>query len=77
MNDATKDLLHKMARHLNLISWHVKELRPSPTAIEEIEGGMYAIQRALEKLDESRCMVCGGTDDEHIANYYCPTFRAQ
>lgn len=26
--------------------------------------------------DDAKCLDCGGVDDDHIANYYCPTFRA-
>lgn len=39
----------------------------------------YAVGRHVATLRSEWCPVCldcGGTDDDHIANYYCPTFRA-
>lgn len=29
----------------------------------------------VDQLREKPCLNCGGTDDDHISNYYCPAYR--
>lgn len=29
----------------------------------------------IRNRKKARCADCGGTDDDHIANYYCPEYR--
>lgn len=42
-----------------------------------IDKSGITIRERAARLLGGQCAACGGVPDDHIANYYCPEFRAQ
>ena len=42
--------LHAMVRHLELLGWHVKQLRDDSGVTMEIDGGIAVIKQELDEL---------------------------
>jgi len=50
--DSIHHTLHAMVRHLELLGWHIKQLRDDDGVNTEIDGGIDAIKDALSDLGD-------------------------
>jgi len=71
--DNLQHALGAIVRHLDLLGWHVKQLREtgSGTVAEEVDGGLAAVKEAVAELGDDNAdgdEPCHGPQDTTCAS---------